>query len=171
MSYAEQLAAFRAAHQDIETAEVYVTDLNGVARGKLVLAAMLEKLSGGGMKMPTSTLGLDIFGADCEAAGIALDKGDPDGNLIPVGPSLAPLAWAERPTAQIQCMLSAPDGEGVCGYDPRGVLARVAERTQVIFFTHHEHLLRLADDHLHEDQLAVHRIDAATVRRTSQAAL
>ena len=128
MSYAEQLAAFRAAHQDIETAEVYVTDLNGVARGKLVLAAMLEKLSGGGMKMPTSTLGLDIFGADCEAAGIALDKGDPDGNLIPVGPSLAPLAWAKRPTAQIQCMLSAPDGEGVCGYDPRGVLARVAER-------------------------------------------
>ncbi|MDH3668255.1 MAG: glutamine synthetase family protein [Paracoccaceae bacterium] len=135
MSYAEQLAAFRAAYQDIETAEVYVTDLNGVARGKLVPAAMLEKLGGGGMKMPTSTLGLDIFGADCEAAGIALDKGDPDGSLIPVGPSLAPLAWAERPTAQIQCMLSAPDGEGVCGYDPRGVLARVAERTASMGFT------------------------------------
>lgn len=135
MAFLDHLSAFRAAHPNIETAEVYVTDLNGVARGKLVPAAMLDKLDGSGMKMPTSTLGLDIFGADCEEAGIALDKGDPDGALIPVASSLAPLTWAERPMAQIQCMLSAPDGDGVCGYDPRGVLARVAGRAAAMGLT------------------------------------
>ena len=44
MSFTEHLAAFRAAHPEIEVAEVYVSDLNGVARGKLVPAEMLEKL-------------------------------------------------------------------------------------------------------------------------------
>ena len=31
MSFAEHLAAFRAAHPDTEVAEVYISDLNGVA--------------------------------------------------------------------------------------------------------------------------------------------
>ncbi|MHA1529133.1 MAG: glutamine synthetase family protein [Alphaproteobacteria bacterium] len=128
MSFAEHLAAFRAAHPDTEVAEVYITDLNGVARGKLVPAGMLDKVGGGGMKMPVSTLGFDIFGADVAGAGIALETGDPDGVLLPVAGTLAPMLWAARPTVQVQCMLSDADGRETCGYDPRGVLARVVAR-------------------------------------------
>jgi len=130
MSFAEHLAAFRARHPDMEVADVYITDLNGVARGKLVPAGMLDKLAGGGMKMPVSTLGLDIFGNDVAEAGIAIEVGDPDGVLLPVAETLAPMLWAGRPTAQVQCMMTDVAGRDVCGYDPRGVLARVTGRAR-----------------------------------------
>jgi len=128
MSFAADLAAFREAHPDIEVAEVYITDLNGVARGKLVPVGMLDKLASGGMKMPVSTLGLDIFGFDPAEAGIAIETGDPDGVLVPLAATLAPMEWAGRPTAQVQCMLTDAGGREVCGYDSRGVLARVVGR-------------------------------------------
>ena len=132
MSFADHLATFRAAHPDIEVAEVYISDLNGVARGKLVPAEMLDKLTDGGMKIPISTLGLDIFGADCAEAGIALETGDPDGAMLPVASTLAPMIWAGRPTAQLQCMMTDVAGSDICGYDPRGVLVRVADKARAL---------------------------------------
>ena len=132
MSFTEHLAAFRAAHPDTEVAEVYISDLNGVARGKLVPADMLDKLAGGGMKLPVSTVGLDIFGNDVAEAGIALEIGDPDGNLVPIDATLAPMLWAGRPTAQLQCMMTDAGGSDICGYDPRGVLARVTARARAM---------------------------------------
>jgi glutamine synthetase len=132
MSFAEHLATFRAKHPDTEVAEVYISDLNGVARGKLVPADMLEKMAGGGMKLPVSTLGLDIFGNDVAESGNALEIGDPDGNLIPIDATLAPMLWAGRPTAQLQCMMTDAGGAQVCGYDPRGVLAQVTGRAQAM---------------------------------------
>lgn len=128
MTFAAHLARFRKRHPEIEVAEVCVADLNGVARGKLVPIEMLGKLAEGTMKMPVSTLGLDIFGADVAEAGIALETGDPDGNLVPVEATLRPMVWAKRPTAQLQCMITQAGGGAVSGYDPRGVLMRVAER-------------------------------------------
>jgi glutamine synthetase len=130
MSFADHLAAFRADNPEIEAAEVYVTDINGVARGKLVPIEMLEKLAHGGMKMPVSTLGVDIFSNDVAEANIAIEKGDPDGVLLPVAETLAPMLWAGRPTAQLQCMITDAGGSEVSGYDPRGVLARVTERAR-----------------------------------------
>lgn len=132
MSFVAHLARFRTEFPDIEAAEVYVSDLNGVARGKLIPVDMLEKLTNGGMKLPVSVLGLDIFGADVPEAGIALETGDPDGNLVPVDATLAPMLWAGRPTAQLQCMMTDTTGARVCGYDPRGVLARVTERAHAM---------------------------------------
>ena len=128
MAFAEDLAAFRAEFPQIEVAEVYVADLNAVPRGKLVPIDMLEKLTNGGMKLPISTLGLDIFGADVPKNAIALEVGDPDGILRPLGETLAPMLWAKRPTAQLQCMMLNETGDAICEYDPRGVLARVVER-------------------------------------------
>ncbi len=126
------LAAFRRAHPAIEAAEVYVTDLNGVARGKLIPAEMLGKLTTGGMKIPVSTVGLDVFGADVAEAGIAIETGDPDGNMVPIPETLAPMLWAGRPTAQLQCMLTNADGITPCPYDPREVLARVIKRARAM---------------------------------------
>ena len=42
MNFADRLAAFRARHPDMAVADVYMTDLNGIARGKLVPAAYLR---------------------------------------------------------------------------------------------------------------------------------
>lgn len=132
MSFAAHLARFRKGHPAIEVAEVYVTDLNGVARGKLVPIEMLAKLAGGTMKMPVSTLGLDIFGRDVAEAGIALETGDPDGNLVPIEATLAPVTWARRPTAQLQCMITEAGNGAISGFDPRGVLMRVAGRAEAM---------------------------------------
>lgn len=135
MNFAEHLAAFRAEFPQVEVAEVYVTDLNGVPRGKLVPIDMLEKLNEGGMKMPISTLGLDIFGADVPKNAIALEVGDPDGELRPLGETLAPMLWAKRPTAQLQCMMMDETGQSLCDYDPRGVLARVVDKAHEMKLT------------------------------------
>jgi hypothetical protein len=45
MSFTEHLAAFRAAHPEIEVAEVYVSDLNGVARGVVEHGAVVDPAS------------------------------------------------------------------------------------------------------------------------------
>ena len=126
-AFAEELAAFRAAHPEVEVAEVFVIDLNGRPRGKLVPFEGLAKLAEGGMKMPASTPGLDIFGEDVEEAGIAIQTGDPDGALDPVPGSLGPMLWAASPTAQVQGTIRMPDG-AVSPFDPRNVLARVVEQ-------------------------------------------
>ena len=39
-----------------------------------------------------------------------------------------------------------------------GLLAEISRKTQVVFFTHHLHLVRLAEEHLEEQVLRVHRL-------------
>ncbi|MEM7508054.1 MAG: glutamine synthetase family protein [Pseudomonadota bacterium] len=129
MSFTDDLAAFRAAHPDIETVELFMIDLNGMQRGKLVPMAALDKLALGGMRMPPSTLALDLFSADTEGSGLAIERGDPDGVLRSVPGTLSPLPWTTRPTAQIQVQPSELDGSP-CPYDPREVLAGVAGRAE-----------------------------------------
>lgn len=124
-AFADELDAFCAAHPEIAVVEVFVVDLNGTARGKLVPVETLAKLAKGTMKMPASTPGLDIFGEDVEEAGIAIQTGDPDGALDPVPGSLGPVLWAASPTAQAQATIRMPDGS-VSAFDPRNVLAGVA---------------------------------------------
>lgn len=135
MSFTSSLARFRARYPEVEVAEVYLTDLNSIARGKLVPMDMLGKLQSGGMRMPVSVLGLDIFGMDVAESRVAIEVGDPDGLLVPVPATLAPMLWAQRPTAQLQCMLTDPGGVNLAGYDPRGVLVRLVERARAMGYT------------------------------------
>ncbi len=127
MRFQDELAAFRAAHPEIHTVETFVIDLNGTARGKLVPIDSLSKIEAGGMKMPSSTVGLDIFGEDVDEAGIAIQTGDPDGPMVPVPGTLKPVQWAASPTAQLQVTVSMPDGSP-SGFDPRLVLERVMKQ-------------------------------------------
>lgn len=122
---AAAIAAAREAHPALVWAEVFVTDLNGLQRGKLIPAEMLDKVASGGVRMPVSTLGLDVFGEDVAEAAIAIERGDPDGPLIPAVGAIGPMLWAETPTLQVPCTLweeGAP-----CAYDPRAVLAAQVE--------------------------------------------
>ncbi|MEM6423525.1 MAG: glutamine synthetase, partial [Pseudomonadota bacterium] len=133
--FAARLAEVRAHWPRAEVAEVYVSDLNGVARGKLVPIEMLEKLGQGKMRLPVSTLALDIFSTDVAEAAIAIDRGDPDGIMLPITDSVAPVLWAGRPALQVQCMLSDEAGQAVSAYDPRGVLAGVIARAEAMGVT------------------------------------
>ncbi|HWB13427.1 MAG TPA: AAA family ATPase [Pirellulales bacterium] len=45
------------------------------------------------------------------------------------------------------------------------VLAELSRRTQVIFFTHHEHLVEMAEEHLEPDVLYTHRLERASASR------
>lgn len=129
MSFKDDLAAFRAAHPEIETAELFMIDLNGIQRGKLVPMAALDKLAEGKMRMPPSTIALDLFSADTEGMGLAIERGDPDSTVHPVPGTLVRLPWTVQPTAQVQVQPTELDG-GPCPYDPREVLARVAARAE-----------------------------------------
>ncbi|MEM8792173.1 MAG: glutamine synthetase family protein [Pseudomonadota bacterium] len=135
MSFADDLAALRAAHPEIRSAEVFIVDLNGQSRGKIVPIEMLEKLAKGTMKMPVSSYALDIFSEDVAEAEIALERGDPDGVLVPVAGTLAAMPWSVIPMAQVQVQITAEDGESPCDYDPRQVLTRVRDEAVKRGFT------------------------------------
>jgi len=47
-------------------------------------------------------------------------------------------------------------------------LAHLSERTQVIFFTHHEHLLDLAGEYIDEETLHIHRLGAQSLSTTAR---
>ena len=50
------------------------------------------------------------------------------------------------------------------------VLAQLSEKTQVVLFTHHEHVRRLAEDSLDEDTLFVQTLDSGHARASLSAA-
>lgn len=135
MSAADVIGAFRAAHPQVRVAEVFVPDINGVPRGKLVPMDGLGKLAKGGMKMPLSSVGLDVFGCDVGRSRIALEIGDPDSPLIPIPESLALMDWTDPPAAQVQAMMAETDGSGrIASLDPRGALVRVVDRAAAMGF-------------------------------------
>ncbi len=129
-TFRKAAAAFRQKHPEVKTIEVFVTDLNGAPRGKLAPIDSLDKLADGGMKMPRSAVGLDIFGCDVGRARVALEVGDPDGVLRPIPSTLAPMIWADRPTGQVQAMMLEPGGTEPTGIDARGALVRVVDRAK-----------------------------------------
>ncbi|MEL6678038.1 MAG: glutamine synthetase family protein [Pseudomonadota bacterium] len=114
----------RARHPDLRTLELVFPDMNGVARGKHIPIAQADKLFGK-VRLPLSTYNLDILSLDTEAAGIAIERGDPDGlgHLVAGGPAL----WTDARHAVALMTMTTPDG-APNPYDPRQVLARVVER-------------------------------------------
>lgn len=126
MSFTDEVTAFRTAHPEIETVEIFIIDLNGMARGKIAPIGHLDKLAKGGMKMPVSSYALDIYSQDTAEAKLAIETGDPDGVLIPVPGSLRKVPWGERPVAQVQAQITQIDGISPCPFDPRTVLSSVA---------------------------------------------
>lgn len=111
-------------HPEIETIEMVFPDMNGVARGKHLPVDQVDKLFGK-VRMPISLYNLDIFSADVAKAGIALERGDPDGYGHVV--RFAPARWTEGRRALALMTMVDPDGAPTV-YDPRQSLARVAER-------------------------------------------
>lgn len=134
MSFEQELAAFRAAHPEVATVEIFVVDLNARVRGKIVPIGALDKLAAGGMKLPSSTPALDFFSEDVAGGGLAIETGDPDGVIDPVPGSLCRMPWAAAPTAQVQVTIRMPDG-GQADFDPRNMLAEQVARAREMGLT------------------------------------
>jgi len=113
------------ASPEVEAIEIFVTDVNGIGRGKWIPRSKADELQGPGLPMPRSVFALDIWGRDVAEAGLAFGTGDPDGLCRPVGPA-AIIPWLKRPTAQVMVELADADGAPFFA-DPRRVLSKVVE--------------------------------------------
>ncbi|PQA87550.1 glutamine synthetase [Marinicaulis flavus] len=120
-----------AATPDLKFVDVFLSDLNGVLRGKRLPASAAMKLFKGGLRMPRSLIGVDVWGNDVMENGLVLETGDVDGLCFPVGAGLLPCPWTAEPAAQIMLMMGDENGEAFHA-DPRQVLidmkARLAAR-------------------------------------------
>jgi glutamine synthetase len=105
--------------------ELYVVDTNGIWRGKWLDPQSIRKLYEGKVKLPRTTLALDVWGNDIAA--IVFADGDSDGLLEPVPHGLVPVPWARVPTAQVQARMLDLGGAPYAG-DPRNVLEAVVGR-------------------------------------------
>ena len=67
--------------QNTNPSHVYaaITDMNGIFRGKRVSAEKLDKLKKEGIRMPMSSIGVDIWGTDTAGTQLTMERGDLDG--------------------------------------------------------------------------------------------
>jgi len=123
----EELAAFLAAHPDIDAVQIMITDPSGVLRGKAVRRSELQRIFDSGRQVAGSILGLDITGKDVDDTGLVWDTGDADMTARPIARTLTRAPWLAVPTGQL--MLTMFDGAGApAAADPRHALVRVVER-------------------------------------------
>jgi glutamine synthetase len=122
-----ELDSFLAAHTDIQSVQIMITDPSGVLRGKAVRRSELERIFESGRQVAGSILGLDITGKDVDDTGLVWDTGDADMTARPIAGTLTRAPWLAAPTGQL--MLTMFDAQGrPAAADPRHALARVIER-------------------------------------------
>ena len=109
------------------TFRVAACDLNGQMRGKRVPASYASKLDSGAVRMPLSTLNVDLWGADIANSPLVFDSGDADGVLLATGRGPVPVPWVSAPTALVPMAMYSEDGSPFGG-DPRHALSLVLER-------------------------------------------
>ncbi|MFD2739104.1 glutamine synthetase family protein [Sulfitobacter aestuarii] len=112
---------------EIDSIFACVCDLNGSMRGKRVPVDQVSKVVDGGLRMPLSIVGMDIWGEDIENSELVFETGDSDGLCDYTGRTLMPITWTSRPTALAMLWMRQDDGTPFPG-DPRRALARIAER-------------------------------------------
>ncbi|NHN38366.1 glutamine synthetase [Pseudomaricurvus alcaniphilus] len=125
LSAADQAKQFLDKYPQVDTIEMILADINGVHRGKWLPRESLVNALQGSIKLPITTLCLDIWGRDVYE--LVFESGDADGLCLPVADSLALVPWAERPAAQMLVSMANLDGTPFAG-DPRVVLQQVCDR-------------------------------------------
>ena len=112
---------------DIRSLRAAVCDLNGVMRGKRIPVEQVQKVLDGGLRMPLSVVGVDIWGEDIVNSPLIFATGDADGLCEPIGRGILPMDWTAEPTALIPLWLREENGAPFGG-DPRRALASIVER-------------------------------------------
>lgn len=126
MTTAEALA-WLDSQTEIRSLRAAVCDLNGVMRGKRIPVEQAEKVLAGGLRMPLSVVGVDIWGEDIVNSPLVFATGDADGLCEPIGRGILPIDWTAEPTALIPLWLREENGTSFGG-DPRRALAGIVER-------------------------------------------
>ena len=124
---ADDIKTWLSQRPEIETLFACVCDLNGTLRGKRVPVSQAEKIVEGGLRMPLSLLGVDIWGEDIEGSDLVFETGDADGLCDFTGRQLIPIDWTSRPTALAQLWMREEDGSVFTG-DPRRALGAIVDR-------------------------------------------
>jgi glutamine synthetase len=96
---------------DILSLRAAVCDLNGVMRGKRIPVEQAEKVLGGGLRMPLSVVGVDIWGEDIQNSPLVFTTGDADGLCEPIGRGILPMDWTPEPTGLIPLWLREETGQ------------------------------------------------------------
>lgn len=122
--FPESAAAFLDAHPDMKAVEFWISDLNGVPRGKWVPRDHVVALLETGMRMPHSIFSLDIWGDEVSMRGVGLAVGDPDGVCLATPTPITVAPWLGRGAGQVMTTMFKSDGSPYPG-DPRQVLASV----------------------------------------------
>ncbi len=112
---------------DITSLRAAVCDLNGVMRGKRIPVEQAEKVLNGGLRMPLSVVGVDIWGEDIKNSPLVFTTGDADGLCEPIGRGILPMDWTPEPTGLIPLWLREENGNPFGG-DPRRALAALVDR-------------------------------------------
>lgn len=120
-------ASFLEANPGVSTIDAFVTDLNGVLRGKRIPAHQLPKLMDEGIKIPISVIGDDLWGNDVYTNGLVLETGDVDGLCTAVPGRLLPIPWKGGDTAQVSLVMNNADRTPFEA-DPRHILTRSVAR-------------------------------------------
>ncbi len=119
----QQLQQWLQDNPEVARLQVAVCDLNGVMRGKLIPREQAAKLSGG-VRMPLSVFGIDIWGEDVIGSEQVFETGDGDGICEFTGRGPLPLPWLDTPTALIPLWMLDEQKQDNTG-DPRRALASV----------------------------------------------
>ena len=110
----------------IERVTPVICDLNGIYRGKRAPHKDVHKILNGEMKLPLSTLFLDIWGRDVLQSGLVLEAGDGDGTLYPAVGGALRQSWCSVGGALIPLSMYEQNGEP-CDADPRHALQSVVD--------------------------------------------
>lgn len=108
----------------IESIQAVVCDLNGIMRGKRVPVGQAAKVLGGGIRMPLSIMGVDVWGEDIVGSEQVFADGDTDGICGVTGRGALPVSWTSRPSALVPLWLFLEDGTPFLA-DPRQALAAI----------------------------------------------
>ncbi|WP_428408806.1 glutamine synthetase family protein [Hyphococcus sp.] len=123
----EKARAFLDSHPELKFVDVFLSDMNGVLRGKRLPAKQALGVFESGLRLPRSLIGVDIWGYDVMANGLVLETGDVDGLCFPAGTGILPCPWSGGEAAQILLMMGDEDG-GAFHADPRQLLIDMKER-------------------------------------------
>ena len=114
-------------HPDIESLRGFIFDINGVVRGKRLPVGQLEKICGGGMRIPLSSANVDIWGRDIEGSKWVFETGDSDGRCEWTGRGPLMMPWSDHGAAMVPLVMQNENKTPFDG-DPRNALAAVLKR-------------------------------------------
>jgi glutamine synthetase len=110
-------------HPKTEWMELLIPDINGIFRSKRIRRNAFEKTCADGFAFCAGTTLVTSLGDVVEGLPYSATDGDPDTPCQLVPGSIAPVPWANRPTAQALFRMYDEDGTPFHG-DPRAVLER-----------------------------------------------